>query len=81
MGHCPGERVAAPREVLVANCQMDTDKIKIYGARVKAMVGHLLMTLMGESDTKSDTPQGKFQTGSGASASNVSNVGDIVNMA
>ena len=23
-------------QVLVANCQMDTDKIKIYGARVKA---------------------------------------------
>lgn len=30
-------------EVLVANCQMDTDKIKIYGARVKAMVVHRLM--------------------------------------
>eukprot|EP00435_Cladocopium_sp_Y103_P019654 s3378_g4.t1 len=31
----PGTADPKPREVLVANCQMDTDKIKIYGARVK----------------------------------------------
>ena len=33
----PLKHVGSLRQVLVANCQMDTDKIKIYGARVKVM--------------------------------------------
>ena len=34
--HSGGRPNSPNGEVLVANCQMDTDKIKIYGARVKA---------------------------------------------